>query len=164
MVRRGQAVATATMVDLEKDGDVRHLSDFTIEEGVLKAMGAQILKPPQSGGVDAHGNPTEFSVDDPRKDLSGLERCAQVEDSDPEFKEWRERTESHLRIAQGVSEEERENLIKLLFVHRAVLNVGRVCPSPIKGVKHRIVLKEGKAGFVMTNFFVTPLGNQHETW
>ena len=71
MVRTGQAIGTASVVDLEGEGDVRHLSDFAIADDVLLSMGAQVRKHLEDRPTDAHGNPTAFNKVDPRSGLTG---------------------------------------------------------------------------------------------
>ena len=92
---------------------------------------------------DAHGNPMQFPLGDPRRGKSGSEQCTFIEDDDAQFRLWLSTHKDHIRSGDEITTDEESNLCTLLYLYRRVLAEKPKCPKLIQGVEHHIRLKKG---------------------
>ena len=75
---------------------------------------------------------------------SGEEIIASVSETDPKFLEWREKWEPQLRFGETASEEEKEKLVRLLWVFSDIIAENPGAPAAVRGIQHIIELDATK--------------------
>ena len=151
VIKPGDVIADIEVIDLEREGDVRVVSDFTIERAEDKIEGENkehvaAMQQDESDAKDHFENPVGHPKKDWRHGLSGVEQCACVQSDDENFKAWADKNRKAIEEQTGAAAETDEVkllLMKLLYIYRVVMAENPKCPRPVKGVEHKIVLKPG---------------------